>query len=425
MKHIIRNALVIDAASDLNGQHDLFISDGKIVGIDSGAAEDFASAEIQDATGLTLIPGIVDLCARLREPGTACAANIASETAAAAAGGITSLCVPPDTDPVIDSRSVVELIERRGQQAGSSKLYTIGALTKGLHGEQLAEMGLLHAAGCVGVGNAQRPIANTQVLRRAMEYAASLNLTVFINPADPWLSAAGCMHEGEVSTRLGLQGIPESSETIALARDLMLIEQAGVSAHFHHITTAAGVGMIANAQARGLSITADVTAHHLHLTEHDVAGYNVLCHTQPPLRTLRDRDALRAGVRDGIIKAICSNHKPLDLDDKLAPFAESEAGISSLETLLPLALKLVDNNVLDLPQAIAALTTQPAEILGLDVGHIAIGAPADLCLFAAESYDCEPAAFISAGKNSPFVDWAFNHQVTHTYVDGSQVYARS
>ena len=423
MKHVIRNAHIIDAASDLNGQYDLFIAEGEIAGI-STAPEGFEAEQTLDATGLTLIPGIVDLCARLREPGTACAANIASETAAAAAGGITSLCVPPDTDPVIDSRSVVELIERRGQQAGMSKLYTIGALTKGLHGEHLAEMGLLHAAGCVGVGNAQHPIANTQVLRRALEYAASLNLTVFINPADPWLSAAGCMHEGEVSTRLGLQGIPESSETIALARDLMLIEQAGVSAHFHQITSAAGVAMIADAQARGIAVTADVSAHHLHLTEHDVAGYNVLCHTLPPLRTLRDRDALRAGLRDGVISAICSHHKPLDLDDKLAPFAESEAGISSLETLLPLALKVVDNHVLDLPQAIAALTTQPANILGLDAGGIAVGMPADLCLFAAEAYDCQPAKFVSAGKNSPFADWSFSHQVAYTYVDGNQVYAR-
>lgn len=422
MKLEIINGQLIDPANQREGRYNIFIADGIIVGVDTAPAG-FSADKTIDATNLTIIPGIVDLCARLREPGQEYAATIASEAAAAVKGGITTLCIPPDTDPVIDATAVVELIDRRNEQAALCKIHTVGALTQGLKGEHLAEMARLQTAGCVGVSNALQPIKNTLIQRRAMEYAASLGLTIFINPADPWLHTAGCIHEGQVSVRLGLAGIPETSETIALARDLLLIEQTDVSAHFHHITSATGVDMIRNAQSRGIKITADVTLHHLHLTEHDINNYDALCHVTPPLRSLRDRDSLRQAVQEGTITAITSSHKPLDADDKLGPFAETQPGISGLETLLPLTLKLVDDNVILLNQAIANLTINPAKVLGLDAGHLSIGAPADLCIFTHEiQSECQPKNFISAGKNSPFAGWPLNHQICYALVDGKIVY---
>jgi len=418
----IINGHLIDPTNQRDGQHTLFIADGVIAGIDT-APDGFIADKTLDASGLTMMPGIVDLCARLREPGQEYAATIASESAAAVKGGITTLCIPPDTDPVIDATAVVELIERRSQQASLCKIHPIAALTQGLKGEHLAEMARLQAAGCIGVSNALNPIKNTLIQRRAMEYAASLDLTVFINPADPWLHTVGCMHEGQVSVRLGLSGIPETSETIALARDLLLIEQTGVSAHFHHITSKTGVDMIKNAQNRGINITADVTLHHLHLTEHDINNYDPRCHVQPPLRSLRDRDSLRQAVKEGVITAISASHKPLDADDKLGPFAETQPGISGLETLLPLSLKLVDDKILSLNQAIANLTMNPANILGLNVGHLSIDAAADICIFASDTQTtCNPQNFISAGKNSPFAGWPLNHQVAYTLLNGNIVY---
>ncbi len=423
MKLEILNGHLIDPANQREGQHHLFIADGIIVGIDDAPAGFIADKTI-DATGLTVIPGIVDLCARLREPGQEYAATIGSEAAAAVKGGITTLCIPPDTDPVVDATAVVELIDRRRQQTNLCNIHTIGALTQGLQGQHLSEMARLQSAGCLGVSNALSPIKNTLIQRRAMEYAASLNFTVFINPADPWLHTAGCMHEGQVSVRLGLTGIPETSETIALARDLLLIEQTGVSAHFHHITSKTGVDMIKNAQTRGIDVSADVTLHHLHLTEHDINNYDALCHVQPPLRSLRDRDSLRQAVKEGAITAITASHKPLDADDKLGPFAESQPGISGLETLLPLTLKLVDDKILPLNQAIANLTINPAKILGIDTGHLGLHASADLCIFASDiEATCQPQHFISAGKNSPFTGWALNSSIIYTLVNGKIVYS--
>lgn len=423
MKLEILNGHLIDPANQRDGQHDLFIADGIIVGIDIPPTGFIADKTI-DATKLTLMPGIVDLCARLREPGQEYAATIASEAAAAVKGGITTLCIPPDTAPVIDATAVIELIDRRSQQASLCKIHTIAALTQGLKGEYLSEMARLQSAGCIGVSNALNPIKNTLIQRRAMEYAASLDLTLFINPADPWLHSAGCMHEGQVSVRLGLTGIPETSETIALARDLLLIEQTGVSAHFHHITSKPGVDMIKNAQKRGINVSADVTLHHLHLTEHDINNYDALCHVQPPLRSLRDRDSLRQAVKEGTITAITASHKPLDADDKLGPFAETQPGISGLETLLPLTLKLVDDKLLSTNQAIANLTINPAKILGLDVGHLSLNASADLCIFASNiDLACQPQHFLSAGKNSPFSGWALNHGVIYTLISGDIAYS--
>jgi len=277
--------------------------------------------------------------------------------------------------------------------------------------------------GCVGVSNALEPITDTLVLRRAMEYAATFDLTVHLHAEDPWLRNSGCVHEGEVGTRLGLPGIPESAETVALARDLALIEQTGVRAHFCGLTSARSVEMIAEARKRGLAVTADVTAHHLHLCEQDIGYFNTQCHVRPPLRATRDRDALRAALKSGVIGAICSDHQPHEPDAKLAPFAESEPGISGLETLLPLTLRLVGEKLLTLQEGIALLTSKPAEILGVETGHLGPGATADICIFDPKAvWTLMADRMVSRGRNSPFHGWEFTGRVTHTLVGGELVF---
>ena len=418
----IKNGRVINPASQLDGEFDIFIADEKIVAVGEQPSN-FNVEQSIDATGLIVCPGLIDMSARLRESGQEHTATIDSETRAAAAGGITSLCVPPDTDPLIDTPAAVELIEERAKKAARAMVYPIGALTQGLKGELLTEMAALKTAGCIGFSNGRTPITNSLILRRAMEYAASLNLTIFINPSDPWLQSQGCAHEGAVSARLGLTGIPETAETIAVSRDLLLIEQTGVSAHFHNITAGKSVDLIREAQHKGLSVSADVSIHHLHLTEHDIGNYDSLCHVMPPLRSIRDREQLQQGLREGVISAICSNHKPLDQDAKLGPFAETTPGISGLETLLPLTLKLVNDDEISLQQAIANLTYHPATILGIEAGQIQVGAQADLCIIDPNAYyECQPNEFISTGKNSPFTGWLFNNQVRHTIFKGIKVF---
>jgi dihydroorotase len=422
MKLRIANGRVIDPASQLDGQYDILISDSKITAITENH-DDFTADQTIDASGLVVCPGLVDLCARLREPGQEHTATIESETLAAAAGGITTLAIPPDTDPVIDNTAVIELIEDRAKKAGRALVLTVGALTQNLKGELLAEMSALKSAGIVGISNSLSPIKNSLIQRRAMEYAATLDLTVFINAFDPYLQDEGCVHEGTVSSRLGLAGIPETAETIAVARDLLLIEQTGVRAHFRNISTGRAVKMIQDAQLRGLAVSADVSAHHLHLCEHDLGNYDSQSHVLPPFRSIRDREQLQQGLRDGIITAISSDHQPLDKDAKLGPFAETTPGISGLETLLPLTMKLVDDDEISLNTAIACLTHQPADILGIEAGRLKVGGAADICIIDPQAqYECQPNLFASAGKNSPFAGWLFNNQVSHTLFQGNTVF---
>ena len=281
----------------------------------------------------------------------------------------------------------------------------------------------LDEAGCVGVSNALAPITNTLVLRRAMEYAASFDLTVFLHSEDPWLHGTGTTHEGEVGTRLGLPGIPEAAETVAVARDLALIEQTGVRAHFCQLSTARAVIMVSEAQERGLPVTADVTAHHLHLTEHDIGFFNSQCHVLPPLRSQRDRDGLRQGLKDGVVSVVCSDHQPHEPDAKLAPFSVSEPGISGLETLLPLTLRLVDEGLIDMTRAIAAMTSEPANIIGVDTGSLTVGATADICIFDPEQHwTLREQEMVSRGHNSPFLGWELKGRATHTLVGGELVF---
>lgn len=421
MPIVIQGGRVIDPAHHIDTVADLFIAGGKIAGLGQPPAG-FIPEQTIDARHQIVCPGLIDLCARLREPGQEHKATIASETRAAAAGGVTTLVCPPDTDPPIDEPAVIEWIRRRAKAGGQARVLTLGALTYRLRGERLAEMAALKEAGCVGVSDGGQPIANTRILRRALEYAATFDLTVFLTPLDPELSH-GLAHEGQVATRLGLPGIPAAAETGIIARDLELVRDLGVRVHFGRLSSARSVELIARARAEGLPVSADVAVHHLHLTEIDLVGFDSRCHVSPPLRGLRDKDALRAGLASGALSAICSDHQPHEPDAKQAPFGDTEPGISGLDTLLSLSLRLARDGVLPLTTVIERLTCGPARILGLDRGHLGVGATADVCVFDPEAEGLlEPATLRSRGQNSPFIGWALPGRVTHTLLEGRVVY---
>jgi len=418
----IRGGRIIDPANGVDRDGDLCVAEGRIVAI--GATPDgFTPKREIDATGCVVCPGLVDLAARLREPGAEHKASIASEARAAAAAGITTVVCPPDTDPPVDTPAVVELIHQRAAAADQARVEVLGALTHGLRGAQLAAMGALAEAGCVGVSNAHQPIRDTEVLRRALEYAATLGLTVFLHAEDPWLAEGRMVHEGAVSARLGLAGIPAVAETVAVARILMLAEASGARVHFCRLSTAAAVDQLGAAQAHGLPVSADVAAHQLHLTEDAIDGFDSLAHVRPPLRTAADREALRSGLAAGVITAVCSDHQPHEADAKLNPFPETEPGISALETLLPLTLALVRDGALTLPRAIDRLTQGPAVALGLARGTLAPGAPADVCVFDPETrYALTESDLLSAGKNSPFIGRELGGSAVVTLVEGRVVF---
>lgn len=413
----ILGARVIDPATGLDQVTDLHISEGKLVAMGAAPAG-FSPNQTLEANGLIAAPGLVDLSVALREPGYSRKGTIASETRAAAAGGVTSLCCPPRTKPVLDTSAVAELILDRAREAGHAKVFPIGALSKGLEGEQLAELVALRDAGCVAFGNGLTSFQNTRTLCRALEYAATFDLTVIFHSQDRDLAQGGLAHEGPTASFLGLPGIPETAETVALARDLLLVEQSGVRAHFSQLTTARGVELIAQAQARGLPVTADVALYQLILTDEALIDFSSLYHVQPPLRTRADRDALREGVRSGVIQAISSHHQPHERDAKLAPFGATEPGISSVELLLPLALTLVEDGLLDLPTLLARLSSGPAAALRLPVGQLSVGSPADLVLFTQNVTTVAGERWLSKGENCPFLGHSLPGAVRYTLVDG-------
>lgn len=418
----LRNGLLIDA-SETPRDADLYLQDGKITGIGT-APKGFKAEQTIDARGHLVMPGLIDCQARLRDPGEPEKANIESETEAAVKNGITSLCIPPDTQPPIDNSATVELIHHRNELFGHrARIYPIGALTRGLGGEQLSNMASLRANGCIAFSNAKQPLANNLVQRRAMDYAVGQHSLVIIQPLDHDLLGIGCAHEGAVATRLGLPAIPEAAETAALAKDIELVAQTGARTHFGQLSCARSVDMVRRAKAKGLPITADCAIHQLFLTDHDIGLFDSNMFTIPPLRGQSDRDALREGVADGSIDCLCSDHQPHEVDAKLKPFPSAEPGISGLDTLLPLALRLVEEKLLPLGELIAKLTLNPATIMGLPGGKIGIGEVADLIIVDRDSHRiCSAADFISKGKNTAFEGWDFNGSVTCTLIDGCVVY---
>lgn len=413
----ILGAHVIDPVSGRNEIADIYLQHSKIAAIGEAPAG-FETQRTIDAQGLTAAPGLVDLAVALREPGYSRKGSIASETLAAAAGGITSLCCPPQTRPVLDTAAVTELILDRARESGHAKVFPIGALTRNLAGEQLSELVALREAGCVAFGNGLTEFASNRNLRRALEYAATFDLTVIFHSQDHDLAEGGLAHEGAAASFLGLSGIPETAETVALARNLLLVERSGVRAHFAQLTSARGAEMIAQAQARGLPVTADVAMYQLILTDEALHGFSSLYHVQPPLRSAADRDGLREAVKAGVISAISSHHQPHEADAKLAPFGETEPGISSAEILLPLALTLVDDGLLDLPTLLARLTSGPAAALRLPASTLQAGQPADLVLFDQHNSTLVGERWYSKGRNCPFMGHCLPGAVRYTIVDG-------
>ena len=422
MKILIKNGRLIDPKNKLDTTQDIYIAAGKIVGIGSGPAG-YEATQTLDASGLLIVPGLVDLSARLREPGFEHKATLESEMQAAVAGGVTSLACPPDTDPVLDEPGLVEMLKHKAKQLHLAHVYPLGAITRQLQGKQLTEMSELTEAGCVGFSQADVAITDTQVLWRAMQYAATFGYTIWLRPEEPYLASGGTAHDGEVASRLGLKGIPAAAETLAIASILTIARETGASIHLCRLSTAEGVEMVRAAKRQGLPVTCDVSINHLHLTEHDIGYFDPNCHLRPPLRGQRDRDALSQGVIDGTIDAICSDHTPVDDDAKLQPFGEAEAGATGLELLLPLVCKWADEQNIPLTQALAAVTTKAAAILDIPAGELSLHADADLCLLdPAQEWKVEANALQSQGKNTPFLGLHLRGKVRYTLVNGQLVY---
>ena len=418
----IKNGHLIDPQNQLDKRCDLFIADGQIVAI-SDAPAGFVAQQVIDATGLVVAPGLIDLAARLREPGYEYKATLESEMDAAVAGGITTLACPPDTDPPLDEPGLVEMLKHRARTLNKARVYPVGALTYGLKGTELTEMAELTDAGCIAFSQADAALTDTRVLMRAMQYAATFGFSAWLRPQDSFLARNGVAHDGEVATRLGLPAIPACAETIALSTILQLARETGVQLHICRISSAEGVALIRAAKQQGLKLTCDVSANHIHLSEMDIGFFDANCHLIPPLRSQRDRDALHAGLLDGSIDAICSDHTPVDEDAKQLPFAEAEAGATGLELLLPLTIKWAKQSRRTLADGLAKITQQPARILGVNAGHLSIGATADVCVFDPEIYwKVEPSALKSQGKNTPFIGMELQGRVRYTLVNGQLVY---
>lgn len=423
MGHIlIEQGRIIDPANKIDRVGSVYITDGKIVSVSEEPAG-FEPETIIDAHQQIICPGFIDLSTRLREPGQSRKATFKSETVAAASGGITTLCLQPDTNPVIDTPAVAELIKELAEKAHYPQIYPIAALTQKLEGTELSSMLSLKQAGCIAVGNANQPVRNLLILRRAMEYAASHDLLVMFRPNDYWLGNNGCAHEGAVATRYGLPGIPEEAETIALAQCLELVELTGCRVHFGQLSCKRSVIKIHQAKKYGMNVSADVAIHQLHLTENDMVPFDSAYHVLPPFRTEVDKLYLRQGLASGTLNSICSDHQPHDIDAKLGAFPETEAGVSSLETLLPLMLKLVAENTLTLSQGIAALSANPARVLHINSGALTPGYAADVCVFDPElNWQVDTDNWKSQGLNTPFWGQTFKGRVTHTIQAGRMIY---
>lgn len=417
MKLHIQHGRVIDPRSSLDQTADVYIADGKVVGVGTAPA-DFAADRVIDASGLVVCPGLVDLSVRLREPGFEYKATLESEMLAAAAGGITSLACPPDTEPPLDEPGLVEMLKFRARNLPGPRVYPLGALTQKLEGRMLTEMAELREAGCVAFTQASVPIVDTQALLRAMEYAATFDCAVWLRPQDFHLSR-GVAHDGAVASRLGLPGIPALAETVALATILQLARHSGARLHITRLSTREGIAMVGVARREGLAVTCDVASTHLHLSEMDLTGFDAQLHLAPPVRGLRDRDAIRDALRDGGIDAICSDHTPVDDDEKQVPFGESSPGASGVELLLPLTLKWAREMNVSLSHAIDLISSKPAQLLGIDGGHLSPGAPADLCIFD-ERFEWQVSrnTLRSQGKNTPFMGHPMLGQVRFTVIDG-------
>jgi dihydroorotase len=417
MRIQVRNARIVDPATGRDASGDVFIADGKI-------AEEFARPDrVIEAKGLVVAPGLVDLAARLREPGFEYKATLESELDAALAGGVTSLACPPDTDPPLDEPGLVDMLRRRAKALSRARVHPVGALTLKLQGEALTEMGQLTDAGCVAFSQGNAAMPDSQVLWRALQYAATFGYKVWLRAEDPALAKGGVAHDGEMATRLGLPGIPPFAETIALGTLIELTRATGARVHVCRLSTAGAVELMRRAKAEKLPLTCDVAIHHLHLSDMDLGYFDPHCRLEPPLRSQRDRDALSRAAAEGVVDCLVSDHTPVDEDGKHLPFAEAEPGATGLELLLPLALKWGEAHRLPLAATLARITTEPAKILGVEPGRVAVGAPADLAIFDPRAaFRVSPQTLKSQGKNTPFLGYELAGRVRFTLVAGNVVY---
>ena len=434
MSMLIRGGRVLDCSAGLDAVMDLLLDAGKIVSVGKDAMETVwtregasldTPLEVIDARGLLVVPGLIDIHTHLREPGYEYKESIESGSAAAAAGGFTAIACMANTNPVNDHAAVTEYILDKARAVGLVQVFPIGAVSVGLAGERLAEIGELSRAGVVGISDDGKSVMNSQLMRRALEYAGMFGLPVIVHCEDTQLAAHGVMHEGRVSTELGLRGIPAQAEDIMVARDIALAELTGGRLHIAHVSTAGAVRLVHDAKARGLRVTAEVTPHHLLLTDEAVRGYDPNTKMYPPLRAAADVEALRQGLKDGTIDAIATDHAPHDLADKEVEFDRAPVGIIGLETSLPLVLRLVNEGVLTLAEAIAKLTGGPSQVLGLAKGTLRVGADADVTLIDTQTeYVVDRREFRSKSRNSPFHGWTLKGRAVMTLCAGKVVYSR-
>jgi dihydroorotase len=422
MKIEIANGRIVDPANGIDRPASLYIAAGKIAGIGTPPAG-WNPNRVIDARGLVVAPGFVDMSARLREPGLEYKATLESEMAAAIAGGVTRLACPPDTDPPLDEPGLVEMLKHRARSLNQAHVHPIGALTVQLKGTTLTEMGELTEAGCVAFSHADVPLHDTELLWRAMQYASTFGYALWLRPSDPYLGRIGVAHDGEVATRLGLPGIPAMTEVIALQTLLTLARGTGVRLHLCRLSCAESVDLVRAAKRDGLRVTCDVAAHHLHLCDIDIGWFDSNANFVPPLRTSRDRAALRAGLADGTIDVVCSDHAPVDDDAKQVPFGEAEPGATGLELLLPLTLKWASEEGVDLPVALSRITSAPAREVDVHAGTLAVGSAADVCVFDPQAWwKVERSALRSQGKNTPFLGLEVPGRVRYTLVGGQVVH---
>jgi dihydroorotase len=422
---VIAGARLLDPASGLDAKGGVLIAGGRIAELGPQVSQSAApdGAEIIDAQGLCLGPGLVDMRVQLGEPGAEHKERIDSGAAAAAAGGVTSMAVLPNTDPPIDEPAMVEFVARRARQVRLGKVYPYATVTKRLDGQELAEIGLLQAAGAVAFTDGEKALANARVMRRALAYARNFDALIVQHPEEPTLAERGVMNEGTLASRLGLAGIPSAAEAIMVERDLRLLELTGGRLHVAHVSTAQAVAAIRAAKSQGLRVTCDTAPHYLALNELEVEGYRTFAKVSPPLRAEEDRRAVVDGLRDGTIDVIASDHCPQDQDSKRLPFAQAACGVIGVQTMLPVSLRLWHEGELGLLDLLARMTVAPARILGLEAGRLARGAPADLVLFDPEApWKITEDSLLSLSKNTAFEGRLVEGRVVRTLVDGRTIF---
>jgi dihydroorotase len=426
MKLHIKNGRLIDPANGIDATQDLFIADGKVAAVGTAPAGFEADSTI-DATGLVVAPGLVDLSARLREPGYEYKATLESEMQAAMQGGVTTLVCPPDTDPVLDEPGLVEMLKHRARRLNQANVHPLGALTVGLKGQALTEMAELTESGCIGFSQAEVPVQDTTVLLRALQYAKTFGYTVWLRPQDAHIGRGGVAHSGPLASRLGLSGVPVMAETIALHTIFELVRSTGARVHLCRISSAAGLDLVRAAKKEGLPVSCDVGVHHLHMTDADIGFFDPNARLTPPLRSQRDREAIRAGLLDGTVDAVCSDHTPVDDDEKLLPFGEASPGATGLELLLSLMLKWAEDQRSGdaLARALAKVTSDAARVAALPAGQLSVGASADVVLFdPAARWTVNRTELASQGKHSPFLGYELTGRVKATIVAGRVAYQR-